>query len=418
MTFSSSGSPARRKSRINIPLELRAAADSSVSAFRLGRCVNRLSWHISQGFMLSSRLDIEAAVTLMEWTVENLRLLKAPPELCKMIENRTAWVKRSFPGIWKPKDVAFFDQDFEFADSVFDGYMVLEDEAHKVYFVNGDIDLDVSAKILKKRIPKFTEKFRRRVEEWIDRTFRSELTSFRFGVCLDQGLCPPNSERQFIDRKEGILWEAYCHLKNGPSRGTKRRVQSSFPHGIPTQYVLTRKSREPGELLPASTWGVEVQSLGHQCGIPGDTLKKIHACFGNEQRRLRAIDRIIRATERILAPANESSQTSAVMSVVADDSTSVTWPINTDVASKRKTVIWYHGLDKEPPPKYIHGPIVGTQKKLAEYILTAGTKDPRQLRHLANKRIWFRQINRTAYEAFFADEHQFNAAKRRKDGLG
>jgi len=73
----------------------------------------------------------------------------------------------------------------------------------------------------------------------------------------------------------------------------------------------------------------------------------------------------------------------------------------------------WHDMDEEPPRAFKHGPLSGTAKQLARWILLKD-KDPRQLRHFADKAIWFQRQHRTLFHAYFHDLTLYEQELKRK----
>jgi hypothetical protein len=81
---------------------------------------------------------------------------------------------------------------------------------------------------------------------------------------------------------------------------------------------------------------------------------------------------------------------------------------------KRKGLFPYHEMDERRPPLFQYGPLAGTQKELAKWILARGTNDPRQLEHHADRAIWFQRVTRTMYNAYFFSQELYERAAKRQ----
>ena len=71
-----------------------------------------------------------------------------------------------------------------------------------------------------------------------------------------------------------------------------------------------------------------------------------------------------------------------------------------------------HDRNELRPEKFQHGPIEGTQKRLAQAILLKGTKDVRTLNQFADDSIWFVRIHRTLYRAWFLHKDKYDEVKK------
>lgn len=75
---------------------------------------------------------------------------------------------------------------------------------------------------------------------------------------------------------------------------------------------------------------------------------------------------------------------------------------------------WCHSVTEEPPSVYAHGPLEGSQKKLACALYVDGKDDFRRLRQRAeSKGIWVRMLHKRLYQVWFRTEVDFQKVKAR-----
>lgn len=211
----------------------------------------------------------------------------------------------------------------------------------------------------------------------------------RLGVCLEEGLCPPDATSARLK----IRWSQ----EHGPMPA---EWKGTFVPGLSrNDFDLFVRAASPGELPIKDLWIYEVteQLRGIESQVDPASLDDMQGLV--ESDRVTFLDTFI--------------------AQVVQDFRSRAFP-KVRAKSQRDDPHWIHVAGEDPPADFLFGPIAGTKTQLGLAFRTSGSEVGcrQDLNHFetvgAGKRprCWIRRVHKRRLEAFFRNQRDFEDAQR------